>query len=194
MADRQQLYILNIQDIIRGDVRPGPVQSIDSLVAIREDSLMGPTGREVNFRRQYEEQERYNLSSIAVTRDLDDAHFVRPMQGLVTEHYNPGKRQFGIVITAEPNTAVLAALEGTVLLSAYTVEAGYVIQVQHSQDFISIYKHCGSLLKREGDKVKSGEAIALLGASDTPKAAPYLHFEIWHKGRALNPEQQIVFL
>ncbi len=56
-------------------------------------------------------------------------------------------------------------MDGTVILSTYTAETGYLIGVQHNQDFISIYKHCGSLLKKEGERVKGGEAIALVGNS-----------------------------
>ena len=56
-----------------------------------------------------------------------------------------------------------------------------------------VYKHCGSLLKREGDAVKGGEAIALVGNTGELSTGPHLHFELWHKGRAVNPELYIVF-
>mgnify|MGYP000535637016 CR=1 FL=1 len=78
-------------------------------------------------------------------------------------------------------------------LRPYTAETGYLIEVQHNQDFVSVYKHCGSLLKREGDTVKGGEAIALIGNSGQLTTGPHLHFELWHKGRAVNPELYIVF-
>ena len=82
---------------------------------------------------------------------------------------------------------------GTVILSTYTAETGYLIEIQHNQDFVSVYKHCGSLLKREGDAVKGGEAIALVGNTGELSTGPHLHFELWHKGRAVNPELYIVF-
>ena len=75
----------------------------------------------------------------------------------------------------------------------YTAETGYLIEVQHTQDFVSIYKHCGSLLKKEGDQVKGGEAIALIGNTGTLSTSPQLHFELWKKGRPINPETYIVF-
>ena len=70
---------------------------------------------------------------------------------------------------------------------------GYVIQVQHSQNLVSVYKHCGSLLKKEGDIVKAGEAIALVGNTGEKTTGPHLHFEIWNRGRALDPAKYIVF-
>ena len=49
------------------------------------------------------------------------------------------------------------------------------------------------LLKKEGDRVKGGEAIALVGNSGTLSTGPHLHFELWYKGHPVNPEKYIVF-
>ena len=112
---------------------------------------------------------------------------------MISSRFDAGKKHYGTDIAANPNESVLATLDGTVILSTYTADTGYVIQVQHNQDFVSVYKHCGSLLKQAGDAVKAGEAIALVGNSGTLTTGPHLHFELWHKGRAVNPEKYIVF-
>lgn len=57
LVERQNLYIMNIQDIFRGDVKADTIQSIDSLTTLRQDSLMERTKREEEFRKQYEEKE-----------------------------------------------------------------------------------------------------------------------------------------
>ena len=100
---------------------------------------------------------------------------------------------YGIDIAANPNESVLATLDGTVILATYTADTGYVIQVQHAQNLVSVYKHCGSLLKKVGDTVKAGEAIALVGNTGEKTTGPHLHFEIWNRGRALDPSNYIVF-
>lgn len=64
MLERQKLYIMNIQDIFSGKIQVDTVQSIDSLTAIRSDSLMERTRKEEEFRKQYEESERYNLTAV----------------------------------------------------------------------------------------------------------------------------------
>ena len=49
-------------------------------------------------------------------------------------------------------------------------------------------------MHREGDKVKGGEVVALIGknaASSDEKR--HLHFELWYKGNPINPEKYIVF-
>ena len=184
LLDRQNLYIMNIQD---------SVQTLDSLTVAREDTLMERTRREEEFRRQYEENEKYNLTTIVSQPDVNGLILYRPTRGMVSDHFNADKKHFGTDIAANPNESVLATMDGTVFLSTYTAETGYLIGVQHNQDFVSIYKHCGSLLKKEGDRVKGGEAIALVGNSGTLSTGPHLHFELWYKGHPVNPEKYIVF-
>ena len=119
--------------------------------------------------------------------------FFRPTRGMISSAFDANKKHFGIDIAANPNENVLATLDGTVIMATYTAEMGYVIQVQHSQNLVSVYKHCGSLLKKEGDIVKAGEAIALVGNTGEKTTGPHLHFEIWNRGRALDPAKYIVF-
>ena len=54
VLDRQNLYVMNIQDIFSGKVQIDSVQTLDSLTAARQDTLMERTKREGEFRRQYE--------------------------------------------------------------------------------------------------------------------------------------------
>ena len=56
-------------------------------------------------------------------------------------------------------------LNGKVVLAAWTAETGHVIAIQHSNELISIYKHNSVILKKEGDIVKAGEVIAIVGNS-----------------------------
>ncbi len=193
VVDRQNLYITNIQDIFSGTVRVDTVQSIDSLTIIREDSLRERSKREEEFRLKYEEQEKYNLTSITTGGPLKDIVFYRPVIGVITGSFDATKRHFGTDIAADPKESILAVLAGTVVLSTYTAETGYVIEIQHDNGYISVYKHCGSLLKRAGEEVRAGEAIALVGDTGSLSTGPHLHFELWYRGQAIDPELYIVF-
>lgn len=193
IVERQNMYLMNIQDIFRGEIRPDTIQSMEELTIIREDSLMERTQREEEFRRQYEEAEKYNLNTINVQSQADGLIFYTPTRGNISSRFNEEIRHFGIDIAANPNESVVAALDGTVIMSAYTAETGYVMMIQHNQEFISVYKHCGALLKREGETVTAGEAIALVGNTGTLTTGPHLHFELWYRGKAVNPENYIVF-
>ena len=194
VLERQRMYIMNIQDIISGNVKVDSVQSIDSLTIVRSEELMERTQAEDEFRKQYEETERYNLTTIDNASVVTGLVFFRPTRGMISSEFDANAKHFGIDIAASPNESVLATLDGTVILATYTAETGYVIQLQHGQNLVSVYKHCGSLLKKVGDTVKAGEAIALVGKTgEKTTGGPHLHFELWNRGRALDPSKYIVF-
>lgn len=193
VLERQRMYIMNIQDIIAGQVKVDSVHSIDSLTVVRSEELMERTEAEEAFRKQYEETERYNLTTIDNAPAITGLIFFRPTRGMMSSEFDANKKHYGIDIAASPNESVLATLDGTVILATYTADTGYVIQVQHGQNLVSVYKHCGSLLKKVGDTVKAGEAIALVGNTGEKSTGPHLHFEIWNRGRALDPAKYIVF-
>lgn len=193
VIERQNMYIMNVQDIFSGKVKVDSVHSIDSLTMVRSEELMERTEAEEQFRKQYEETERYNLTTMTDAPAVTGLIFFRPTRGMLSSAFDANRKHFGIDIAANPNESVLATLDGTVILATYTADTGYVIQVQHAQNLISVYKHCGSLLKREGDTVKAGEAIALVGNTGEKSTGPHLHFELWNRGRALDPSKYIVF-
>ncbi|MBQ8225238.1 MAG: M23 family metallopeptidase [Bacteroides sp.] len=193
LVERQNFYLMNLQDIFRGEVKTDTVTSMDSLLILRAHSLMERTEREEAFRKKYEETEKYNLTSITTRPDTEGLIFYRPARGMVTAQFDTEKKHFGTDIAAKPGESIVATLDGTVILSTYTAENGYVIEVQHGREFVSVYKQCGPLLKQVGDVVKGGEAIALVGNSSNTTVTPHVHFELWNRGRAVNPEHYIVF-
>ncbi|MBK7478529.1 MAG: M23 family metallopeptidase [Bacteroidales bacterium] len=104
------------------------------------------------------------------------------------------QRHFGTDIVTRPKAQVDAALAGTVIFTGWTRETGYVIEIQHANNIVSIYKHNASLLKETGDLVRTGEAIAVVGNSgEIYTSGPHLHFEIWYKGSPLDPEKYVIF-
>lgn len=193
VLERQNLYIANIQDIFSGKIKADTVYSLDSLNNIKPDSLMAASQRELDFRQQYEEKEKYNLTSMSGDSNREGLLLCRPAQGVVSSTFDPDNRQYGTDIAVAPKGNIVAVLDGTVVLSAYTAESGYSIGIQHGQNLISFYKNCGELLKSEGDKVKNGEAIAVAKKTDGSSSAPCLHFELWKNGHPVNPENFIIF-
>ena len=94
---------------------------------------------------------------------------------------------------SQKNEPVLATLEGTVTIATWSLTTGYIIQIQHANNLISIYKHNSELLKKEGDHVTAGETIAIIGNTGELTTGPHLHFELWHNGIVINPENYIAF-
>jgi murein DD-endopeptidase MepM/ murein hydrolase activator NlpD len=112
---------------------------------------------------------------------------------MVTNSFNPLNNHFGTDVVAGPNEVVKATLDGTVIMASWTLETGHVIQIQHANNLISVYKHNAELLQKVGMKVKAGDAIAIIGNSGELTTGPHLHFEIWQNGVPLNPEDFVVF-
>lgn len=128
-----------------------------------------------------------------VSTSLEKIHFFPPARGIVTNSFNPLNNHFGTDIVAAPNEVVKATLDGTVLMASWTLETGYVMQIQHDNNIVSFYKHNAELLKKVGARVKAGDAIAIIGNSGELTTGPHLHFELWHNGIAINPEDYIIF-
>jgi murein DD-endopeptidase MepM/ murein hydrolase activator NlpD len=120
-------------------------------------------------------------------------HFFTPVKGLISDHYDAKQNHFGIDIVAQPNEVVKATLEGTITLASWTLETGYIIQIQHHNNILSVYKHNANLLQKVGNQVKAGDAIAILGNSGELSTGPHLHFELWYNGKPINPEEYIIF-
>jgi len=124
---------------------------------------------------------------------LTQMHFFIPVHGVVTEHFNAVPDHYGVDIVSEKNARISSVLDGTVIFSGWTLNTGYVIYVQHEADLVSVYKHNAELLKTTGEKVNAGEVIAIIGNTGEYTSGPHLHFELWHKGTAIDPENYIDF-
>ncbi|MBS1388093.1 MAG: M23 family metallopeptidase [Barnesiella sp.] len=109
--------------------------------------------------------------------------------------YNPKEGHFGIDIQCPRNTAVSAVLDGTIVSAGYTIDYGYVIYIQHSNNYLSVYKYNSGILKNIGDKVSGGEKIAVTGWEDgkSSKQSCVAEFQLWHMGQSLDPEKYITF-
>lgn len=149
------------------------------------------------LRTKVEKEEQFNLSlgpRINESTSLASLHFFPPVKGIVSGKYDLRLKHFGTDIVTKPKSLVAAALDGTVIFTGWTMETGYVIEIQHINNLVSVYKHNSSLLKEAGDLVRAGEPISVVGDSgELYTSGPHLHFEIWYKGSPLDPEKHILF-
>lgn len=190
-------YFDNIRAIINGEkpaelpVRFDSTRNYNAITFRRspEDSAL---------RAKVENDEKYNLTlgplATEPATSLASLHFFPPVKGVVSGRFDARTKHFGTDIVTRPKAMVMAALDGTVIFTGWTMETGFVIEVQHSNNIVSIYKHNASLLKQTGDIVRAGEAISVVGDSgEMYTTGPHLHLEIWYKGQPLDPEKHITF-
>ncbi len=193
---RQEMYFQNVIAVLSGNLPTDSTQLPKQNPSINYQSIeFKKSSQDTLLRKFIEEEERFNFNVLpaAPQSGLSGIHFFSPAKGLVTESFDYQKGHLGIDIVGAPNEIIKSVLDGTVLISAWTYDTGQVIQIQHENDLVSVYKHNARLLKKAGERVRAGEAIAIMGNSGEYSSGPHLHFEIWHKGKALNPEDYITF-
>lgn len=190
----KDVYLENINNILNGRSVDTSGKSKPPLIARQEGLELEPGKHESELRSKIESQDPYSLTHTETSRStLSSLFFFAPLKGMVTNSFNLVEDHLGIDIVAPENEAIKATLDGTVIFANWTSETGYVIQVQHSNNLISVYKHNSALMKKAGQYVKAGEVIAIIGNSGEHTTGPHLHFELWHNGAAVDPQDYMIF-
>lgn len=192
---RWEMYSENLKRVLAGE----EALKIDSiLINTRKPSdakadVSGLMKQDSLLRQNVMEEEQFGISA-RKQRDLpvEGMLFFTPLKGVVSQGYDPAIHPY-VDITAPSGSVVKAVLDGTVIFSGWSDDAGHTIQIQHDGDIVSIYKHNEKLLKKTGDKVSAGTPIALVGNTGEMTTGAHLHFELWHKGETLDPTKHISF-
>ena len=201
---KKDVYFENIKRIIEGydfaadsalaslniyEPLPKGVTDTITLKKSEQDSIL---------RAEYEAQSQYNLFGDDYLPPAKPSILVKnffvPLNGTIINAFNVDTGHFGVDIATDGDQIINATLDGTVVFSTWSVNNGYCIGIQHEDSYFSVYKHNATLLKKEGDYVKAGEAIAILGHSGDGTGPEHLHFELWHNGIAINPAEYMTII
>jgi murein DD-endopeptidase MepM/ murein hydrolase activator NlpD len=195
----QDRFIGNLQTILQGDVPDGETYREPDQVNTEDlNKDFNPQKMDVGdsiIRQEFEEQD-FSLTSYSsnnYSEELKDIFFFPPIQGIVSSPYDMSIDHYGIDIVAKTNEPVKSIADGTVILSSWTQDGGYVIAVQHRANLISVIRHNSALLKKVGNFVNAGEVISIIGNSGELTTGPHVHLEIWYNGNPVDPEEFITF-
>ncbi|MFZ6050664.1 M23 family metallopeptidase [Halocola ammonii] len=198
---QQERYLEHVRLILSG-------QTIDQIDSLKNDSAGQRTRQEtedLNFnvspadsalRAQISEEDQFSLTMenpFSNASSLSKSLLFKPLEGTVSSGFDAKIGHYGIDIVAPKNEAIKAVMDGSVILSTWTSDAGYVIQIQHDFNLVSVYKHNSALFKKQGDMVKAGETVAIIGDTGEHTDGPHLHFELWKGGVAVDPELYFPF-
>jgi murein DD-endopeptidase MepM/ murein hydrolase activator NlpD len=121
-----------------------------------------------------------------------------PLQGRITSEF--GKREdpshggmdnhTGIDISAPKGTEIKATADGIVSFSGWSQGNGNLVVIEHGMGYTTLYAHNSTNLVTDGQRVKRGDVIALVGATGRA-TGPHLHYEVWVKGIPQNPMKYI---
>jgi biotin carboxyl carrier protein len=88
-----------------------------------------------------------------------------------------GTLHAGIDFAAPLGTPEYSAMDGVVVRAGAASGFGLAVYVQHENGDVTVYGHMQEILVEQGQTVKAGETIALLGNSGQ-STGPHLHFEV----------------
>lgn len=199
VVEQRARYMDNIRRILEGG------DTIVDYNMMAEDSsrdyqniVIKPSPEDSLLRKEFEANGQHRLLYGGTeyrtgNRGLTNYAFFMPLRGIITNHFDPVARHYGIDIVAIENEAVKATLDGVVTFTGWTLQTGYTMIIQHHHDLLSVYQHNSILLKEKGAFVRAGDPVAIVGNSGELSTGPHLHFEIWFDGVPVNPADFIAF-
>jgi len=104
---------------------------------------------------------------------------IDPFNGMLAMHE-------GVDFPVDIGTPVFAAAGGVVIYSGPHPQYGFLVEIDHGNDFTTRYAHCSRVLVREGEVVQRGSKIAESGSTGRA-TGPHLHFEVRYRSVAQNP-------
>ncbi len=118
--------------------------------------------------------------------DLFAWPLARASRQYISSYYGDGRGHKGIDIVSPKNTAIYAAMGGTVTYASYRNDYGYHVVIDHGNGYKTLYAHACELNVSVGQVVERGETIAFVGSTGQ-STGNHLHFEIYVNGVRINP-------
>ena len=189
-----QAYLETIRKVLLGEINPQKV-SKDSIITTELDKIyIGkfiPSKADSLLRNEVVNEDKYNLFEKAETK-VNMVLFA-PVKGHITNGFNTQEKHYAVDIALTSGTPIKSVANGTILFAEWTPNNGNVVIINHSEGIMSVYKHCESITKNQGDVVRTGEVIATAGNTGTHSTGVHLHFELWKNGHPVDPTNFIDF-
>jgi murein DD-endopeptidase MepM/ murein hydrolase activator NlpD len=211
IGERKQILELNIKaDSLEKSLQSEEIY-VNSLINVLNEKVEGktekpkrdttgkhtlldakPSAEDIQFRKEFEKSKSNASIAQLKSSGLNELVFFAPVKGIITSSYNIKEGHYGVDVVTRAEETIKTTLDGTVVFTGFTAQDGEVIQIQHANNTMSIYKHCSATIKI-GDKVKSGDAIGIVGNTGERSNGPHLHFELWFNGSPVNPQEFVSF-
>ncbi|MCM5662316.1 M23 family metallopeptidase [Galbibacter mesophilus] len=189
-----ELYYDKIQKVLKGEINTQTINKDSLFEEFKKDTIVAnlkPNKQDSLLRERVANEDRYNLFESATANS--DFVLFPPVNGTISQKYNAKEKHYAVDIIAPKDTPIKAVADGMVIFAEWTAETGYVCIIEHGSGLISVYKHNSSLSVSQGNMVKSGEVIAIIGNTGELTTGPHLHFELWSEGYPVDPTNYIDF-
>ena len=140
--------------------------------------------------------EKLNIDTTESIADINGIKVATlPVTGTISSRYGVSSKirvstHTGLDIAATTGTPIKVVADGTVTFVAYSGSYGYLVKVDHGNGVETWYGHTSKMLVKEGQAVKAGDTIALVGSTGN-STGPHLHFEVRINGEHVNPQKYL---
>ncbi|MDG3583348.1 MULTISPECIES: M23 family metallopeptidase [Galbibacter] len=189
-----ELYYDKIQKVLKGEINTQEINKDSLFEEFKRDTItanLSPNKQDSLLRERVATEDKYNLFQSATS--ASDFVLFPPVNGTLSQEYNIQEKHYAVDILAPKDTPIKAVADGMVIFAEWTAETGYVCIIEHESGLISVYKHNSALSVHQGDQVKAGQVIAIIGNTGELTTGPHLHFELWSEGYPVNPSNYIDF-
>lgn len=190
-AEIKDQYIENIMIILNGGENKNNEVNLSGKTFKPKDLTNDYSVIDSFFRKEFENT--ISSSNLIGNESVNqDFLLISPVSsGIVLSVYDPINNHFGVDFVCKKEEPIKATFDGTVLMSSWTKDSGYVISIIHPNNLISVYKHNSKVFVKTGQSVSTGDVISIIGDTGEFSSGPHLHFELWMDGKSINPSEFI---
>ena len=190
-AEIKDQYIENIMIILNGGENKNNEENLTGKTFKPKDITNDYSVIDSFFRKEFENT--ISSSNLIENGSVNqDFLLISPVSsGIVLSVYDPINNHFGVDFVCKKEEPIKATFDGTVLMSSWTKDSGYVISIIHPNNLISVYKHNSKVFVKTGQSVSTGDVISIIGDTGEFSSGPHLHFELWMDGKSINPSEFI---
>lgn len=188
--NQQTLYLQQVKKVLNGEIHADTLTKKYPKIEDMDLSKLSTklSGKEKKLNAKVKE----SMTTHLLDEQLNTLNFIAPLKGKISQGFNFQNHKATDIVCKE-GTPIKAIQNGTVLFAGFTQKDGYMLILLHSNNYVSLYKHCEILFKKEGDFVQLGELIGLSGNLGENTDGPHLHLEIWQNNTAIDPQNIIQF-
>ena len=190
-AEIKDQYIENIMIILNGGENKNNEENLSGKTFKPKDLTSDYSVIDSFFRKEFEST--VSSSNLIGNGGINQDFLLMPpvSSGIVLSVYDPLNNHFGVDFVCNKEEPIKATFDGTVLMSSWTKDSGYVIIIIHPNNLISVYKHNSKVFVKTGQSVSTGDVISIIGDTGEFSSGPHLHFELWMDGKSINPSEFI---
>ena len=152
---------------------------------LRRARLLSFSWREAKDTLEHKQERLLSTPSIMPTNGYVTSPFTSSRMHPLLDRPRPHE---GVDITAPTGTPIVAAAKGKVTHVGFEGDYGYMVEIDHGFGLSTRYAHASRTLVREGQIVKRGDRIALVGETGLT-VGPHLHYEVLVNGKPTNPRK-----